>query len=365
MKPAKVGTTLCDFQFFGRKTMSINRRTFVATGIAASVLAPQMGMSQDTMDALYEAAKAEGEITWYVVPLSSDSAEIMGQKFTELFPGIKVNVVRSTATVAFQRLNQDIDSGVANCDVLTTSNMAHALDLKSRKLLMAYDPIRKSEVIADFQGLDADNMFHVTTAGPMCIVYNTDKVSNADAPKSWTDLLDPKWKKKVAIGHPGFSGYVGIWSIKMQELYGYDYFDKLVAQEPYVGRSSIDVVTTTVSGETSVGAGPAASSLSASSKGNPIANIYPEDGTVIITSPSCILGNAPHPNAAKLFSEFLLGVEFNEEIAKQFGTPIRAGIELQPGVQSLADIKVITANPDQIVNEIPVLVEKFRDTFGI
>ena len=345
--------------------MSINRRTFVVTGLAASALTPRLAMAQDAIQALYEAAKSEGEITWYVVPLASESAEIVGQKFTELFPGIKVNVVRSTAGVAFQRLNQDIDSGVANCDVLTTSSIAHAIDLKSRDLLMQYTPVRKSEVIPEFQNLDADDMFHVTTAGPMCIVYNTDEVSQADAPKNWPDLLDPKWKDKVAIGHPGFSGYVGIWGVKMQELYGYEFFEKMLDQNPYIGRSSIDVVTTTVSGETIVGAGPAASSLSASSKGNPVANVYPTDGTVIITSPSGILANAPHPNAAKLFSEFLLGTEFNEVIAEQFGTPIRAGIALQPGVPALDEIKVITATPDQIVNDIPELAEKFRDTFGI
>lgn len=345
--------------------MSINRRTFVGTGLAASVLGPRIAMSQDKIQALYEAAKPEREITWYVVPLASESAEIVGRRFSEIYPELKVNVVRSTASVAFQRLNQDIDSGVAICDVLTTSSIAHALDLKSRDLLMAYEPIRKSEIIPEFQNLDADNMFHVTTAGPMCMVYNTDEVSEEDAPKNWPDLLDPRWKDKVAIGHPGFSGYVGIWGVKMQELYGYDFFEKMEQQNPYIGRSSIDVVTTTVSGETIVGAGPAASSLNATSKGNPIANVYPTDGTVIITSPSGILANAPHPNAAKLFSEFLLGTEFNEVVAEQFGTPIRAGIALQPGVPALDEIKVITATADQIVNDIPELSEKFRDTFGI
>ncbi len=345
--------------------MSINRRTFVATGLAASVIGPRLAMSQDGIQALYEAAKAEGEITWYIVPLSSESAEIVGQKFTELYPGIKVNVVRSTAGVAVQRLNQDIDSGIANCDVLTTSNIAHALDLKSRDLLLQYKPIRESELLPEFQNLDPDNYFSTATAGPMCIVYNTDDVSEADAPKNWPDLLDPKWKGKVAIRHPGFSGYVGIWGVKMEELYGFEFFEKMLEQDPYIGRSSIDVVTTTVSGETIVGAGPAASSLSATSKGNPIANVYPTDGTVIITSPSGILANAPHPNAAKLFTEFLLGVEFNEVVAEQFGTPTRTGIELQPGVRALDEIKVITATADQIVNDIPELAEKFRDTFGI
>src|SRR3546814_3912366 len=95
----------------------------------------------------------------------------------------------------------------------------------------------------------------------------------------------------------------------MRELYGWEFFEKMAAQDPRIGRSSIDAVTNTASGETIVGAGPSASSLIATSKGNPIANIYPTDGTVIITSPSAIMKTAPHPNAAKLFMEFLLGQE--------------------------------------------------------
>ena len=78
--------------------MSINRRTFVVTGLAASALAPRLAMAQDAIQALYEAAKSEGEITWYVVPLASESAEIVGQKFTELFP-VRRRVWRSSGLI--------------------------------------------------------------------------------------------------------------------------------------------------------------------------------------------------------------------------------------------------------------------------
>lgn len=345
--------------------MSIDRRTFVAgaAAAAAAALAPRAGRAAD-LSALHEAAKAEGEVTWYVVPLSSETAEKAGALFTRTWPGVKVNVVRSTAQVAFQRLNQDIDTGVANCDLLTTSNEAHAVDLKGRGLLAPYAPLRKAEVFEEFRGADADDAYFTTTAGPMCLVYNTDKVTEAEAPKTWTDLLDPKWEGKVAIGHPGFSGYVGLWAVKMRELYGWEYFEKLAKLAPHIGRSSIDVVTTTASGETLVGAGPAASALIAAAKGNPIANIYPTDGTVIITSPSCILKAAPHPNAARLFAEFLLGPEFAQLGADEFGTPIRGGVDLKPGVMPLDQIKVISATLAQM-EEVPGLAEDFRDTFGI
>ncbi|MGI3168530.1 ABC transporter substrate-binding protein [Pseudooceanicola sp. C21-150M6] len=347
----------------------MKRRTFLMASAATAALLP-VGVQaashmSDDIAALYEKAQPEGEVTWYVVPMDSETAERCGQLFTSLYPGIKVNVVRSTATVAFQRLNQDLDTGVANCDVLTTSNIAHAEDLKGRDLLTGYSPIRKEEVLPAFQGIDPDDTYHVTTAGPMGIVYNTAEVSEADAPTNWPDLLDPKWKGKLAIGHPGFSGYVGIWAVKMRELYGWEFFEKLVDQEPYIGRSSIDVVTTTAAGETVVGAGPTTSALISAEKGNPMAMKAPTDGLVVITSPSCILKNAPHPEAAKLFLEFLMGTEIAELTAENFSTPIRGDVKVREGVVPLSEVKVITASKDQIISEVSETAEMFRDTFGI
>ena len=342
----------------------MKRRTVLTALATIAAMVPMSGWAE-TIEDLYEKAKPEGEVTWYVVPVDSETAERMGNLFTELYPGIKVNVVRSTATVAFQRLNQDIDTGVHNADVLTTSNMGHAVDLKSRGLLTAYTPIRKGEVVESLQNVDPDDTYHVTTIGPMSIVYNTNLISEEDAPKNWSDLLDPKYKGKVAIGHPGFSGYVGIWSVKMRELYGDEFFEKLAEQDPYIGRSSIDVVTTTAAGETAIGAGPGTSALISAAKGNPIKVVPPTDGTVFITSPSMILKDAPHPEAAKLFMEFLLGQEISALAAGNFSTPIRGDVEVREGVPPIDKIKVITATTDQIVNGVSESAEKFRDTFGI
>ena len=54
----------------------------------------------------------------------------------------------------------------------------------------------------------------------------------ADAPKSYADLLDPKWKNQVAVGHPSYSGYVGTWVVAMRKLYGWDFFEKLEKNQP-------------------------------------------------------------------------------------------------------------------------------------
>lgn len=344
--------------------MTLDRRTFLATGVAAAAVTPRLALSSSQIDALYAAAREEGEITWYIVPLTSESAEEAGAKFTELFPGVRVNVVRSTAGVAFQRLNQDIETGIRNCDVFTTSNLSHALNLKSRDLLMPYRPEGIVNLIPEFQNSDPDDMFQAAMASGVGLVYNSNEVSDEEAPRNWLDLLDPKWQDKIAIGHPGFSGFVGIWAVKMRELYGWEFFERMEAQRPYIGRSIIDVSTTTAAGETVVGAASNGSSLIAASRGNPVKVNYPTDGTVVVTSPTCILSNAPNPNAARLFSEFLTGTEFAQVVANGFGTPILAGAQVLEGVTPLDQIPIITATLEQL-EEIPGLAEDFRDTFGI
>src|SRR5690606_24871960 len=121
----------------GDTDMALDRRQFVAAAAGAALLGSWAGAhaQQPSIETLYEAAKKEGELTWYIVYLPSEDAENVGRAFTARYPGVKVNVVRTTAQVAFQRLNQDLQAGTANCDVFSSTDIAHYLDLKKRKLL--------------------------------------------------------------------------------------------------------------------------------------------------------------------------------------------------------------------------------------
>ena len=80
--------------------------------------------------------------------------------------------------------------------------------------------------------------------GLFLMTHNTRLVSEDEAPKSWQDPLDPKWRNKLAVGHPGFSGAIGVWAVQMRKMYGWDYFKKLERNNPQIGRSSQDPVTT-------------------------------------------------------------------------------------------------------------------------
>src|SRR5438477_1959392 len=174
-------------------------KRLAALAIAAA-LAFGLPSARADMKALEEAAKKEGDLTWYTTHYTSEAAEELGAMFTKLY-GIKVNVVRMTAQVGYQRATQDFKAGQTICDVFSTTDVGHVLRFKAEGRLEKYVPENTDKIAEAFRNMDPDGFFHTTSAGFVVLTYNTSKVKAEDAPKKWADLLDPRWKGKVSTGH--------------------------------------------------------------------------------------------------------------------------------------------------------------------
>ncbi|GGG37421.1 ABC transporter substrate-binding protein [Caldovatus sediminis] len=334
-----------------------------APGLLRAQTPPEMTRHER---ALYEAARSRNEqVTWYVAHYNSETAEALGRAFDETYPGVQARVVRTTAQVAYQRLTQDMRARVQNCDVFSSTDVGHYVRLKADERLEKYVPERTSEIIESLRGIDPDGFYHTTSIGTVLINYNTDRVKPEEGPQKWTDLLDPKWQNRVTVGHPGFSGYVGTWVVLMRKLYGWDYFRRLERNKPQIGRSINDTVTMLNSGERWVGAGPGATTLRSASRGNPLGVIYPEDGTLLMISPSAIMKGTRNPNAARLFVEFLMGRRASEVQVQNFSEIVRSDVPLFPGARNLAEVKLIRPTTEEIEQGIPEVKELWRETFGV
>ena len=338
----------------------MNRVAYLA--VAAALAVVPLAAHAD-IKALEEAAKKEGELTWYVAHYTSEGAEELGSEFTKIH-GVKVNVVRTTAQVAYQRLLQDIKNNQTNCDVFSSTDLGHYARLKAEGRFDKYVPETTPKISEAFRSFDPDGFYHTTAAGQVVITYNSAKVKAEDAPKKWTDLTDIKWKGKVSTGHPAFSGYVGTWVYSMVKLYGWKYFDQLEKNKPQIGRSINDTVTALNAGERQVAAGADGSTLFSAARGNPLAVSYPSDGSVLIISPSAIMKGTKNPNAAKLFMEYLYTIEAARINAKHYGIPLRPEVPSPPGAKPISEIKVIRPTVAEVEKGIPEVIEQWRDTFG-
>jgi iron(III) transport system substrate-binding protein len=332
----------------------------IALLVAVLAFAPA---ARADIKALEEAAKKEGELTWYVAHYTSEGAEDLGRGFTEM-TGVKVNVVRTTAQVAYQRLLQDLKNNQTICDVFSSTDVGHYVRLAAEGRFEKYIPETESKILPTFRNFDPAGFYHATSAGLVVLTYNSTKVKAEEAPKKWQDLLDIKWKGKVSIGHPGFSGYVGTWVLTMKNLYSWSYFDKLEKNKPQIGRSINDTVTALNAGERQVAAGADGSTLFSASRGNPLAVSYPTDGSVLIIAPSAIMKGTRHPNAARLFMEYLYSVEAAKINVKHFAMPLRSEVPSPPGAKPISEIKTIRPSVAEIDKGIPEVIEQWRDTFG-
>lgn len=166
------------------------RRTVEGGGPPATVVTP----------ALIEAAKKEGKLSFYSA-LELTTAERLARTFEAKHPGIAVRVERSGAERIFQRIAQEQGSGINAVDVANSTDPAHYLEWKKNDWLAPYIP---DDVAMHFpvDQVDPDGMYATSCAWLETIGYNTNLVKREDAPKSYVDLLDPRWHGKIVKAHP-------------------------------------------------------------------------------------------------------------------------------------------------------------------
>src|SRR6516162_236851 len=253
--------------------------------------------------ALIEAAKKEGQVSYYT---STDLpvAEKIARAFEAKYPGISVRVERTGAERVFQRIGQEYSSNIHAVDVVNSSDAAHFIVWKRDGILAPYVP----EDVAKFyppEHRDPDGLFASWRVWLSIIAYNTNLVKAEDAPKSFADLLDPKWKGKIVKAHPGYSGTIMTATYQMQRDLGWGFFEKLAAQNVMQVQSSADPPKRLALGERAVMAdGNEYNIFEIKEGGGPVAPVYATEGSPLIVGPTGMFKAAPNPNAARLFCNF-------------------------------------------------------------
>ena len=319
--------------------------TALAVGAFASSVRAAAPPAGSVTPALIEAAKKEGKAVWYT-SLDLPAAERVAKAFETKYPGIAVRVERTGAERVFQRIGQEYASRIHAVDVVQSSDAAHFIVWKRDGILEAYVP----EDVAKFyppEHKDPDGMFASFRVWLSVMGYNTDIVKAADAPKSFADLLDPRWKGKIVKAHPGYSGTIMTATFQMARDIGWDYFEKLAKQNVMQVQSSADPPKKLELGERSVMAdGNEYNMFQIKESGGPVEIVYPAEGAPMIISPAAVLKAAPNPNAARLFQCFCFGPEC-QKLVVDFGgmRSLHPQVKDPPGRRSLADITTMKEDP--------------------
>jgi iron(III) transport system substrate-binding protein len=263
--------------------------------------------------ALIEAAKKEGKVNYYT---STDLpvAEKLAKAFEAKYPEIAVRVERSGAERVFQRIGQEYSSNIHAVDVVNSSDAAHFIVWKRDGVLVPFVP----EDVAKFyppEHRDIDGQFASWRIFLSIIAYNTNLVKAQDAPKSFADLLDPRWKGKIVKGHPGYSGTIMTATYQLQRDLGWTFFEQLAKQNVMQVQSSADPPKKLELGERAIMAdGNEYNILQMKETGRPVEPVYASEGSPLIIGPNGIFKDSPNPNAARLFQSFCFSPEAQQLI---------------------------------------------------
>ncbi|HSP48365.1 MAG TPA: extracellular solute-binding protein, partial [Clostridiaceae bacterium] len=170
----------------------------------------------------------------------------------------------------------------------------------------------------------------------MIIAYNSDKVSDADAPKTWEDLLDPKWNGKIAIPNPLLSGSAFASVAAISDKYGWEYFAKLRENGAIVEKGNSAVQAKLLTGEYEVAMILEENILKVADAGEPVKIVYPADGTIVIPSPIAVFKDSKNMEASKKVMEWFLSKEGQQLIVKGWMHSVREDVESPKGADKLS-----------------------------
>jgi iron(III) transport system substrate-binding protein len=335
----------------------MNRSPFAAVLALAGALAVAPAPATAQADAgRLDAARQQGEVVWYTA-MNTPDAEPLRKAFQSRYPFLQLTILRQPGEKIRTRILTESRAGRHLWDVVSFNHLdMDALDQEG--LLAAYV---SPETRTGFPpgAVDPRGHWAAIYVRQYVIGYNVREVAAADAPKSWRDLLEPRWKDKFAMDEDETEWFGAMLDYLGRER-GMEFMRALARQNPQLRRGHSLLSKLLVAGDFPLALVHAAEMEEAKRTGAPVDWVRTLDP--IITSPSQVAvdAKAPHPDAARLFVDFLLSREGQDIIRGRRRVPART--DLAPAGAQEPPLKVHYVDP-KLAREMSRNERAFRETF--
>ncbi len=277
-------------------------------------------------ETLVAAAKREGQVVWYTSQIINQLAQPVADAFAKQY-GIKAQIVRADAAEITLRIINEAKANALQADIF--DGTAAAPPLKRAGLVMAWQP----DIAKTFphQYVDKDGFWTATNLYIIAPSFNTDLVKRGTEPNVWEDLLDPKYKGKIAVSRgastSGGAGLVGTVLHDMGKEKGLDFLQKLAGQNVTpIGSSARTVTDQVMQGEFAIGLMMSNNQpVSSARLGAPVDTLKWSSSLAAMNA-AAVLKGSPHPNAAKLLLEFLVSEAGQQIFANADYLPVNPAV---------------------------------------
>ena len=276
---------------------------------------------------MLESAKKEGEVVWYTSAGLQDSNP-MAETFQKDYPSIRVSVIRAGSGVLINKILNEARAQKGLFDVFNT-NQESVFPLKKRGLIARY--ISSEANFYDDDLKDKEGYWHAAYVIPWFLGYNTRMLKKDEVPKNYEELLQPRWKgRRIALGTDNgsliLSGLIRVWG-KEKAI---RYFQQLAKQEPAMRAGSPSSrIQLLAAGEFPLTLAAGNTLQTFASRGAPVDWVALEPVFVQVNT-IMLAAQSRHPNATKLFIDFVLSKKGQEMIRSFHRVPARNGVDAEP-----------------------------------
>ena len=303
---------------------------------------------------------AKEKITIYSSVHEDVLAAIAGE-FNKRNPDIDLKYFRLGTTKIIAKVNAELKAGEIRADLVWTAEPAYFEELKQRNLITKYMSPAAKDIPKLFQ--DPDGYYIGARILSIGLTYNTKLVKEAEAPRDWNDMLDPKWKNQIVHANPLYSGSVTatVTGLIQNPAYGWAYYEKLRANGCSVVKAQGGAQRKVAGGEYKVGIGLDYGIRKMNAKGSPIQFVYPKSGTITWGSPIAIFKGSEHQDAAKKFIDFVLSSDGQKFLVTEYIVSVNPKVASPKGAPPVLDIlnKALPVDWDYLIKNREELLKKF------
>ena len=332
-------------------------------GIAASALLAGMlavagcGGTEKKAEVKPAAAKPSTELTVYTSVYNGMVKEMAKPVVEQQLKDVKVNWHTEGSESVKAKLLGEMKKGKAEADLVMISDPDFYLQLKKDGKLLNYKSPEAAELAIP---VDSDGAFTPIRISAMVIAVNNDKIK--EPPKSWKDLLDPKYKGKIAMPNPKVAATALAAVAALKDKYGWEYWQKLKANGVVVSKT-MEMREKFGRGEYPITITMEEDVLKQIAQGVRATVVYPEEGSVIVPGYICILKDTKNPEGAKKLVDWWLSRDGQLAMSLGYMHPVKFGIKEPAGAQSLIDLRIhsLSVNWDKLAVEEKQVKEKFAE----